>query len=86
LRRGVEHGVSTEGVYIYELYSGHCGAGENSACDGVWNIVKFQIQEDARAKSGNFSNGLRASGCKQLAADLEHSYEIGNLFSKFQRC
>jgi hypothetical protein len=48
--------------------------------------VKFQVQEDARAKSGNLSNGLRASGCKQLAADLKHSYEIGNLFGEFQRC
>jgi len=27
--------------------------------------------------------GLRR---KQLAADLEHAYEIGNLFSEFQRC
>ena len=71
---------------VYELYSGHCGTGQNRSRDGVWNIVKFQIQEDARAKRGNFPNGLRASGRKQLAADLEHAHEIGNLFGEFQRC
>jgi len=38
------------------------------------------------AERGNFPNGLRACGRKQLAADLEHAYEIGNLFGEFQRC
>jgi len=48
LRGGVDHGVSTEGMHVYELYSGHRGTGENRAGDGVWNVVKFQVQEDAR--------------------------------------
>jgi len=56
----VEHGVSTEGMDVYELYSGHCGTGENCTRDGVWNVVKFQVQENARSERGNFPNGLRA--------------------------
>ncbi len=82
----MEHGVSTEGMHVYELYSGHCGAGQNRACDCVWDVVKFEVQKDARSERGNFPNGLRPCGRKQLAADLEHAYQIGNLFGEFQRC
>jgi hypothetical protein len=71
-------------VNIDQLNAGHGGAGEYRAGNCIGNIVKFQVQEDSGAECGNLVNGLRASGGKELAADLEHAHKIGNLPCKFQ--
>jgi hypothetical protein len=46
--------------------------------------VELQVQEDARAERGYFANGLRARSGKELAADLEHTNQIGHLLCEFK--
>jgi hypothetical protein len=47
--------------------------------------VEFQVEKDTRAKRRYFPYRLRAGRGKKLAADLEHTHKVGNLFREFQR-
>jgi hypothetical protein len=69
---------------VDELYARHGGARKDRTCYGVWDVVEFQIQEDPWAERCNLAHRLRACRRKQLAADLEHAYKIGNLLGEFQ--
>jgi hypothetical protein len=79
----MEHCATAQRVHVHELYSGHGGAREYGASDGVGNVVKFQVQEDTWAKCRNLAYSLRPCCGKELAADLEHTDKIGNLLGKF---
>jgi hypothetical protein len=81
---GMEHGSATKGVHVYELHSRHGGARKYRAGDGIRNVVKLQVEEDAGAECGYFADGLRPCSGEELAADLEHAHKIGNLFCEFQ--
>ena len=41
--------------------------------DRVRDVVKLEVEEDARARSDEFAHEVGAGGCEQLRADLEHA-------------
>jgi hypothetical protein len=50
---------------------GKPGCGRDSTCDGVWDVVELQIEEDIGAETREPLYGLRALGCEELFADLK---------------
>src|SRR5207245_9463899 len=81
-RRGFKHRLAAKRVDVDELHSAHRRRGKYGAGDSVGNIVEFQVEEDTCAQRGDFFDGGRTRGGKKLAADLEHSYKIGNQAGK----
>ena len=69
-------------MHVYELYARHRGRRKHRARNCVWNVVEFQIEENARAKLRDLPHRFRSSTGEQLAADLEHAYKISHLFCK----
>ncbi len=48
-----------------------CCRGCDRFCDGVGNVVQFQIEKHLRARSCDRTHDFRASGGVKLQADLE---------------
>jgi hypothetical protein len=69
-------------MYIDQLHAGHGGRGKHRTRHRVGNVVVFQIEEDAIAKGRHLPNGFGTSVAEELAANLEHADDIGNLLSK----
>lgn len=78
---GAHHGWATGGVKSKHADSPESGCGPNRAPNRVRNVVEFQIEEDAKTKARKHFDGLRAFGCKELAAD----FEIANDPFQFRR-
>ena len=83
LHRCLQHGAASQCVHIHKLHAGHRGRRKNRTCDRIRDVVEFQIQKDAGTQRGNFFHRRGPRGRKQLVADLEHTYEIADLFCKF---
>ena len=47
LRGGLQHRRSAERVHVDQLHAGHCRGGKHRACNGIGNVVEFQVEEDA---------------------------------------
>jgi hypothetical protein len=48
------------------------GRGGDGACNGVGNVVEFQVEEDIKTKARERLNSARAFGSEKLAANFEH--------------
>lgn len=68
---GTHHRRSACGMKREHADSAEPSCRRHSACDRVRNVVEFQIEEDAKTKARKHLHGLRAFGCKELAADFE---------------
>ena len=69
-------------MHVDKLHAVHRGRGENSSSHCVWNVVEFQVEENAGAERRDFFNPSRSSGGKQLIANFEQAHEIRHLLRK----
>jgi hypothetical protein len=60
------------------------GGGGNGACDCIWDVVEFEIEEDFRALARKLSNCLRAFGGEEFAADFEEVGHAAQLLCQFE--
>jgi hypothetical protein len=58
--------------------------GNHSTGHGVRNVVEFQVEEDRNAKARKLSDGLRAFGGKECAADFEEVSHAAQLPSQLE--
>jgi hypothetical protein len=71
-------------MHVDQLHAGHGGRRKHRARHRVGNVVVFQIKKDAVAKRRDLPDGFRAGIAEELATDLEHADNIGNLFGERQ--
>src|SRR6266850_3612255 len=82
LYRCFEHGFSAKRMDVHELHAAHRRRREHGAGNGVGNVVKFQVEEHARAQGRDFFDCCRPCRREELVADFEHAYKIGDLLGE----
>src|SRR5450432_4698197 len=71
-------------MHIYKLHARQSRGRKHSTRNSVGNIVIFQIEEYARTQLADLLHRFRPGRGKELVADFEHTYQVGNLFCEFQ--
>ena len=70
---GAHHLQTARGVHVQQLHSGQPGRSRDGAANSVGNVVKFEVQKNARPQRGNLPDSLRPGSSKEMGVDLEHS-------------
>src|SRR5260370_36094344 len=70
---------------VDKLHAGNSSRAKHRSRDGIGNVVEFQIEENAVAKSGDLFDGFRPGAGEKLVANLEHADQVGNFLGKLQR-
>ena len=47
------------------------GGGSHGFCDGVWDVVKFEVEENGSASAADLADDIWTCAGEELAADLE---------------
>src|SRR5581483_10822837 len=68
--RGLQHRAAARRVHVHHPDAQACRR-RNGACDGVWDVVKFQIEEDTIAAPDELFDDRRSLAGEQAAANLE---------------
>jgi hypothetical protein len=69
-------------MHVQQFQAGVRSSCLHGTCDGVGNIVVFQIKEDASAERRDLVDCFRACSCKKLFANFEESNQSNEAFSE----
>src|SRR5205085_3701439 len=82
--RAAQHLAAARGVYVENRDAEAHGLAARGG-DRVRDVVKLQVEEDARARCDEFADEVGACGCEQLRADLEHASRVAQRFERAPR-